>query len=151
MVKNIFDKKVTDEVIARINNLKKDTAPQWGKMDVAKMLAHCCVTYEMIYENKHPKPNFFVRLMLKLFVKNMVVSDKPYQKNGQTAPAFIIKSDKDFETEKKRLTDYILKTQELGGSYFEGKESNSFGKLTAKEWSNLFYKHLDHHLTQFGV
>lgn len=151
MVKNIFDKNVTDEVIARINNLKKDTAPQWGKMDVAKMLAHCCVTYEMIYENKHPKPNFFVSLMLKLFVKNMVVSDKPYQKNGQTAPAFIIKSDKDFETEKKRLTDYILKTQELGGSYFEGKESNSFGKLTAKEWSNLFYKHLDHHLTQFGV
>ena len=34
---------------------------------------------------------------------------------------------------------------------FEGKESNSFGPLTKGEWNNMFYKHLDHHLSQFGV
>ena len=41
--------------------------------------------------------------------------------------------------------------QELGVSYFENKESHSFGRLTIKEWNNMFYKHLEHHLTQFGV
>ena len=115
------------------------------------MLAHCNVTYEMAFENKHPKPNAFVKLMLKLFVKNKVVTDAPYGQNGQTAPQFIIKDDKDFETEKKRLIAYITKTQQLGASHFEGKESHSFGPLNQTEWNNMFYKHLDHHFRQFGV
>ena len=38
-----------------------------------------------------------------------------------------------------------------GAAAYEGKESASFGVLTAQEWSNQFYKHMDHHLTQFGV
>jgi hypothetical protein len=31
------------------------------------------------------------------------------------------------------------------------KEPLSFGALTKTEWSNMLYKHLDHHLTQFGA
>lgn len=150
-MKNIFKKEITNEVIKRINDLSPKTQAVWGKMSVAQMLAHCCVTYEMIYTEKHKKPNAFAKLMLKLFVKNVVVSDKPYAKNGRTAPQFIISDEKEFESEKKRLIDFIIKTQELGEQYFNGKESHSFGKLTITEWNNLFYKHLDHHLTQFGV
>jgi hypothetical protein len=41
--------------------------------------------------------------------------------------------------------------KELGEGYFNGLTSNSFGKLSTIEWNNLFYKHLDHHLRQFGV
>lgn len=150
-MKNIFTKPVADEVIARINSLTPTTTPQWGKMNVAQMLAHCCVAYEMVYTDKHPKPNGFVKLMLKLFVKKSVVSEKPYKKNAQTAPQFIITDERDFEAEKKRLIDYIVKTQELGEAHFDGKESHSFGSLSKDQWNNLFYKHLDHHLTQFGV
>ena len=80
-----------------------------------------------------------------------MVNGIPYKKNIQTAPEFIIKDSKNFDLEKNRLIDYLIKTQQLGGDYFDGKESNSFGKLTKQEWNNLFYKHLDHHLTQFGV
>ena len=115
------------------------------------MLAHCNVTYEMVYTDKHPKPNAFMKFMLKLFVKNAVVSTKPYAKNGKTAPQFIIDEEKNFDQEKTILINYINKTQELGAKHFEGKESHSFGKLTSQEWNNSFYKHLDHHLTQFGV
>lgn len=86
-----------------------------------------------------------------MFVKNIVVNETPYKKSGQTAPEFIIKDEKNFETEKNRLIGYITKTQQLGGAYFEGKESHSFGSLKTAEWNNMFYKHLDHHLTQFGV
>ena len=81
----------------------------------------------------------------------MVVNDKPYKRNGQTAPAFVIKEDKDFETERARLIAYIDQTQVLGVAYFDGKESHSFGSLNISEWNNMLYKHLDHHLSQFGV
>ena len=89
--------------------------------------------------------------MLKTFVKNAVVSEKPYKKNGKTAPQFIITDEKVFEDEKIRLINYIERTQKLGEAHFDGKENLSFGKLSKTEWNNLFYKHLDHHLTQFGV
>ena len=148
---NIFDKKVTDEVVKRINNLTPATQAQWGKMNVSQMLAHCAVTYEMVYETKHPAPNAFVKMMLKLFVKNTVVSETPYKRNLRTAPAFLITTEKEFLPEKTRLINYIIKTQQQGEAFFDGKESLSFGKLNKTEWNNLFYKHLDHHLSQFGV
>lgn len=69
----------------------------------------------------------------------------------QTAPAFIIRDERTFELEKQRLIDFIRKTSSLGTTHFEGRESLSFGVLTSREWSNMFYKHLDHHLGQFGV
>lgn len=149
---NIFQKDVSDSVIARINQLSDASAAQWGKMTVSQMLAHCSVTYEMIYENKHSAPNFLLKFILKTFVKGKLVDGTtPYKKNSGTAPAFIIKDERNFEVEKKRLVDFIKKTQELGEAHFDGKASLSFGNLTKIEWSNLFYKHLDHHLTQFGV
>jgi hypothetical protein len=148
---SIFDQASANQVIARINQLSTETKPVWGKMDVARMLAHCNVTYEMVYTDKHKKPNAFMRWILGMFVKNGVINEKPYPKNSQTATVFIISDEREFEKEKQRLIDYIQKTQGLGASYFEGKESLSFGKLSAPEWSNLFYKHLDHHLRQFGV
>ena len=150
-MKNIFEISDSQTMIDRINLLKSDSNPGWGKMDVSQMLAHCNITYEMVYSDIHPKPNGFMKIILKLLVKDKVVNEKPYPKNNQTAPQFIIKGNRDFENEKNRLIDYIKKTQELGEENFEGKESHSFGKLTAIEWNNMFAKHLDHHLNQFGV
>lgn len=150
-MKNVFNANDSLEIINRINQLTPETKGLWGKMSVAQMLAHCNVSYEMVYDNKHPRPNAFMRFILRLLVKNAVVNEKPYKKSGQTAPQFIINDDKDFEVEKKRLIDYIKETQVLGENFFNGKESHSFGVLTTTEWNNLFYKHLDHHLSQFGV
>ncbi len=150
-MKNVFNQNDAAEFISRIEKLTPETKPTWGKMSVEKMLAHCNVTYEMAFENKHKKPTGFKKLMLKLFVKNLVVNEKTYKKNSPTSPEFIIADSRKFEIEKKRLIDYINKTQQLGGNYFEGKESHSFGVLNKQEWNNMFCKHLDHHLSQFGV
>ncbi len=148
---NIFSEAVVNNLIERINKLTADTKPNWGKMDAAQMFAHCNVTYEMVHENIHPKPNFLMKFFLKSVIKKTVVTDTLYKKNSQTAPVFLIKSSKDFENEKSRLIGYLKKTQQLGETYFDNKESLSFGKLSVTEWNNLFYKHIDHHLTQFGV
>jgi hypothetical protein len=120
-------------------------------MSVDQMLAHCNVTYEFVYENKHPKPKGLKKWLIKTFAKNIVVSEKPYKKNSRTSPEFLMTDQKNFEAEKSRLIAYLKKTQELGEEHFDNKESHSFGPLTKTEWSNMFYKHLDHHLSQFGV
>lgn len=147
----MFSTEVVSNIVTRINKLTTTTQPEWGKMSVAQMLAHCNVTYELTYENIHPRPNAFMRFIIRNFIKNIVVGEKSYKKNSRTAPVFLISSKKDFDNEKQRLLDYIQKTQEGGEAVFEGKENVSFGKLTAQEWNNMFYKHLDHHLKQFGV
>jgi hypothetical protein len=148
---NIFDISETNGIINRINKLKPETQGQWGRMSVAQMLAHCNVTYEMIYDNIHKKPNPIMKFILKTIVRPSVVGEKLYKKDLRTAPQFLMKGEKLFDAEKKRLIDYILKTQKLGEAEFHNKESHSFGALTKEEWSNMFYKHLDHHLGQFGV
>lgn len=150
-MKNIFLQSDAAAVMNRIYKLNADSKPLWGKMSVAQMLAHCNVSYELVYDNKHPRPGGFKKFLLRLFVKKLVVSEKPYPKNGRTAPEFLVQNDKDFEPERQRLIAYIQQTQQLGGAYFEGKASHSFGPLTQQEWNNMFYKHLDHHLNQFGV
>ena len=150
-MKNIFKQEIAEEVINRIKKLKPSSKNLWGKMNVGQMLAHCNVTYDMIYTDKYPKPNAFKKFMLKLFVKKIVVGEKTYSKNGRTAPEFLITDEKEFEDEKRKLIENIIKTQKLGEKHFEGKQSHSFGTLTATEWNNMFYKHLDHHLNQFGV
>ena len=89
--------------------------------------------------------------MLRRFVKPKVTNEIPYKPNLPTAAVYVITNDKSFLEEKKRLIGFIQKTQQLGASAFEGKESYSFGRLTSIEWNNMMAKHLDHHLSQFGV
>ncbi len=148
---NIFTQEVSENIIRRIQTLTPESQAQWGIMSVAQMLAHCSVTYELIYENKHPKPNLVLKFILKKFVKKTVVGETPYSANSRTGPAFLIKETKNLEEEKRRLIKYITQTQALGEKYFDNKESHSFGALNITEWNNMLYKHVNHHLSQFGV
>lgn len=148
---NIFSKEVTSQIIDRINQLLPSSQPKWGKMNVAQMLAHCNVIYEITFENIHPKPSRFKKFILKLLVKKGVVNDVPYKQNSPTAPVFKVASQQNFEKERERLITYLNKTVELGENYFDGRDYPNFGVLNKQEWSNMFYKHLNHHLTQFGV
>ncbi|MEO6524932.1 MAG: DUF1569 domain-containing protein [Mucilaginibacter sp.] len=148
---SVFNPTDVSALTDRVNKLSPSSTPLWGTMAVGQMLAHCNVSYEMVYTDKHPKPNVFMKFILKKLVKNKVVTELPYKQSSQTAPAFIIKDDKDFAAEKARLIDHINQTLELGETHFDGKESHSFGPLSTTEWNNMFSKHLDHHLRQFGV
>lgn len=152
MLKNCFDATVATELIGRINQLTPDTKPLWGKMSADQVLAHLNVAYLYTYQaEKFPKPGAFKRFLLRAFVKQLIVSPKPYPRSGRTAPEFVIVGQRDFAKEKAELIAHIEKTQQLGEAYFEGKENRNFGRMTAAEWNILFYKHLDHHLTQFGI
>lgn len=152
MLANFFDKAVNDTIIARIKTLTPESKALRGKMSVAQMLAHCNVSFEYGFEpEKHTRPNRLMRQIITIFAKNMVVSDTPFPKNEKTSPDMIITDSRDFATEQARLIDFVAKVQVQGSEYYDGLESHAFGKLSRSQWSNLFYKHLDHHLSQFNV
>lgn len=151
-MQNVFNAKEAQNYIDRIQKLSAETQRKWGKMSVDQMLAHCNVSYELVYEpQKHKKTNGIAKFILKKFVKPKVTNEIPYKQNLPTSLVFKIVDEKNFEEEKIRLIGFIQKTQQLGSEAFDGKESSSFGILKSSEWNNMFAKHLNHHLEQFGV
>jgi len=79
------------------------------------------------------------------------VNERPYQKNIQTAPHFKMVDEKDFHREQSRLISLIRAGHGMGAGYYEGLPHYVLGPLSSSEWNNLLYKHLDHHLRQFGA
>lgn len=151
-MENIFDAKTVQQYIVRINKLTPNAQRKWGKMSVGQMLAHLNVSYSIIFEpEKHKKPSLIAKFLLSKFVKPKVVNEKPYKQNLPTSPVFIILNERDFEEEKKKLIGNLQRVQQLGSEAFDGKENQSFGKLSSQEWNNMLAKHLNHHLEQFGV
>jgi hypothetical protein len=148
---DLFNPTAVEAAVARLQALTPETRATWGAMSVAQMLAHCCVAYEMVYTDKHPRPNVLMRWVLRTIVKEKVVGPSPYPRSSPTAPAFRIRGERDFAAERERLIGYLRRVAAEGRAAFEGRVSLSFGPLTATEWNGLFSKHLDHHLTQFGV
>lgn len=147
----IFDTTTTQLHLQRLDKLTQATSPIWGKMNAAQMLAHLNIAYSSADITSAPKNGLMTKLMMRLFVKGIVVGDKPYAKNSRTAPNFIITTEQDFEKEKSILIHNIKDIEAKGLTYFEGRENPAFGKLTGKEWSNLFGKHIEHHFEQFGI
>ena len=151
-MQNVFDAKDAQEYINRINNLTPETQRKWGKMSVNQVLAHLNVAYDLTFTpKKFPKPNFIAKFLLSKFVKPKITTEIPYKPSLPTSPAFIIADERNFEEEKAKLIGNIQRVQQLGREAFEGKENINFGKMTAQGWNNMFAKHLNHHLEQFGV
>ena len=151
---DLFAKKECEKALARIENLTRETQPEWGVMNAAQMLAHLNVAYEFVYDpGKHKRPTGLKKFFLKHLLKPFVVGPKAYKQNAKTAPEFKVASESnaEFDTEKTKLIDFIEQVQRDGVFKFLSVESHSFGLLTEQEWNTLFSKHLEHHLVQFGV
>ncbi|MFN0276837.1 MAG: DUF1569 domain-containing protein [Chitinophagales bacterium] len=146
-MKSLFDKTTYEEIGLRLQQLTHDTKPLWGKMNVSQMLYHCTLPLENALGKIHQEKSG--SFLLRLF-KSFLYSDRPYRKNLPTAKHFIVKDEKDFTTEKTKLLQDIKEAHEKGITGNWG-EHPAFGKFTNEQWGKVFYKHLDHHLRQFGV
>jgi Protein of unknown function (DUF1569) len=148
---SVFKAPVTAELLARVGRLQADSQPRWGKMNAAQMLAHCCIVYEEIHGLRKGHAPWVARFLGRYLFKRIAVGENPFHKNIPTPKTFVVADARVFDLERERLIKLITETHGLGESSFEGREHVSFGPLRATEWSNLLYKHLDHHLMQFGV
>jgi Protein of unknown function (DUF1569) len=146
-VKDLFDPGVKQFIIARINKLTPQSKAQWGKMNVGQMLAHCQVPIGVgLGTNKISRS--FVGILFGSLAKKMLSNDKPFKHHLPTDRNFVMKDEKDFEKEKQGLLTMVNNFSETN---IIDQPHPFFGKLTKEEWSKGTWKHLDHHLQQFGV
>lgn len=145
-----FDPKETEALLARIAALSPESSPLWGKMDAAQMLAHCCIPYEQVQGQRGAGP-LLARLAGRYLFKGSVVGEQPFRRNLPTPRSFLVADAREFEKELGRLVACIRAVHGQGAVAFEGRAHVTFGPLSARQWSNLMWKHLDHHLRQFGV
>lgn len=147
-VKDLFDPSVKQEIIERINKLTMQTQGQWGKMNVSQMLAHVQMPIRIAFGTHQPKGSFLLRLIGPLF-KSKLWDAKPYKQSLPTDPTFVMTGvEKDFEKEKAVLIGLVSNFNETS---IQSEKHPVFGKLNKHNWSKATWKHLDHHLKQFGV
>ena len=147
-MQSLFETQAFTEIKNRLDNLTEDSQREWGKMTPGQMAHHCQGPLNVILEKKDYgfKPNWFINL---LFKKSMY-SDKPWRKNLPTAPKLKETKERDFATEKAKLLE-LLNEFDSQRDRDDWKPHPAFGKLTKEQWGKMQYKHLDHHLRQFGV
>lgn len=144
---SLYDPDVYRAVCARIEALTPETPPRWGTMDAAQMLAHCAEIQEVA--NGKPLQNTpLIARLFKGMIRRMVVGEKPYPKSTQTHPQYRQHEERDFAAEKRRLMAALEAFQ--AGKGQPGRHP-LFGEMTVEEKGWSAFKHLDHHLTQFGV
>jgi hypothetical protein len=135
----------------RIANLRPDSQRQWGKMTPAQAVAHCAHAMEWAVGDVRP-PRMFVGQIIGRMIKSRVLAGgEPMRKNSPTAKTLVIADERDLTAEQKRLCGLIERFGAAGPAGCTTHPHSFFGPLTPEEWSALMYKHLDHHLRQFGA
>ncbi len=149
-MKDLFNKEVNQRIIDRIKKIDQNSKPAWGKMDAAGMLFHLQEPIRVSLGELKLKRALLGRLFGKIALKE-VLSDKPFRKSVPTSPDFKPKGNYDLEAEKEKLIKLVSSLAEKGPGAITKDPHPFFGPLTSEQWNLITWKHLDHHLTQFGA
>jgi Protein of unknown function (DUF1569) len=149
-MQSVFDSVDNQALISRINQLTQNTHPVWGSMTVSQMLVHCQQPIKVAFGELKLKRGL-LGYLFGGFAKHKLLEDKPFPKNLPTVAEFKIKEDVDFDIAKNDLIHLIGRFAEKGEKSIVIEVHPFFGKMNLPEWNALQWKHLDHHLRQFGV
>ena len=149
-MKTIFDPNTYQEVVRRVESLQTGKQRQWGKMSVAQMLEHNARAIEMATGKRKMEQAFLGKLIGWIFKKDFV-GEKPFGKNGPTGPDFVVAGEPDFQETKDKVRALLSDLHAMGEKGCDGNIHGFFGRMTGAEWGVTQYKHLDHHLRQFGA
>lgn len=147
-MKSLWDFNARHELAQRLDRLKPDASPQWGRMSAEQMVVHVVdalkmATGELPVEEKK-RPIRFAPL------KQLIIYGPPFPRSVPTAPELLVRQCEDFDTEctnLKAMMDSFASTP----VETELPRHPAFGKLSRRAWGALTYKHIDHHFRQFGV
>jgi hypothetical protein len=147
MPKTLWDDRAREALIRRVERLSADTQPLWGRMNAGEMLAHVLLGMRMAsgeLETRPRKGPFRYWPLKHLFVYWM-----PFPRSAP-APREIVT--------RRQPVDWNANYEALRATLVTFRETAPqtwplhpvFGKLSAKAWGALGWRHLDHHLRQFG-
>jgi hypothetical protein len=149
-MKTLFQPDAIDEIISRVDKLQPASPRQWGKMDVAQMMAHCSAALDMASGRLNP-PRIFIGKLIGRFVKPIYTNEKPFSRNNPTDKKLVVSDHRDFLREQEQLKRKLRQFHQGGEAQCTQHPHPFFGALSAQDWSRGMYKHLDHHLRQFGA
>jgi len=149
-MQTIFDSATRDELLRRVDAVNAGSTRQWGKMSAAQMLEHTARALEVATGRK-PATQAFVGKAISWIFKKYFLSEKPFFKNGPTVPALIVHDEPELEAARERVKTLIRELSASGEKACDGRVHGFFGPLTGAEWGVSQYKHVDHHLRQFGA
>ncbi|HET6765080.1 MAG TPA: DUF1569 domain-containing protein [Longimicrobiaceae bacterium] len=150
-MKNLFDAARAAEIQQRIASLGADSPPQWGRMNAAQAMAHCAAGLAMATGDVRP-PRALAGRIFGAVVKRLALrDDEPMRRNAPTVASLQVADERDLSVEQARLQSLVAAFAAVGSAGCTTHPHPFFGKLTPDEWGVLMYKHLDHHLRQFGA
>jgi hypothetical protein len=149
-MKTLFFPDDRNALEGRIRALAPENRRLWGKMSAAQAMCHCGRPLETAIGDKPMKQAFIGKIIMP-FIRKTIFSEKPFGKSAPTDPAFVVAGERELNAERDQLLTLIDRFVQRGPDA-AGKETHSFfGKLSGAEWGELMYKHIDHHLQQFGA
>jgi hypothetical protein len=151
MSSNIFTDLPYAQIVHRLKGLNATSERQWGTMTPAQMLRHCRSQVDFIL---NPTDDVKVyKTMLRFSpIRWLALYGMPWPKNTKTAPEMDVNKGltdtADFETELKLILEAL---HNLYHAQHVEAIHPLFGKMGKTQWGRVVWKHLDHHLRQFGL
>jgi len=147
---SLFDAAENRALVARISRLSADARPQWGKLSVSRMLVHCQRPLEVATGELKLQRNL-IGFLFGGLAKRKLTQPGPFSRNMPTAPQFKVAEEPEFGAARAGLVRLVERFAAEGPGVLSRDPHPFFGPLTQQEWDTLQWKHLDHHLRQFGV
>ncbi len=137
-----------EDVLRRFQHLSPSATPKWGRLDAPRMVTHVTDALRAGLGEVALMPK--VSPLSVWPVNTLVMFYLPWPRNAPTAPELLIRKPLEWTTElaalKSAMTRFVAR--EIDGPW---AEHAAFGKIDGRQWGRLMYRHMDHHLTQFGA
>lgn len=152
MKKRLDDENTFQEIVDRLNKLEKNSKSKWGSMAVEQMLMHCDKVLQVacgrLFLPKIHPVLYGIGVLTKV---EMNLFNNGIPPNMPTFRKLIVNFDCDFNISKNTLMKTLSEFRENLDNGEVPSHHELFGKMTLENWAFLEYKHLHHHLKQFGV
>lgn len=150
-MKNLFDATAVADIKTRVRRLRPDSPRQWGRMSAPQAVAHCAMGIELALGDRRPPRMMIGRIIGRVIRPLALGNDEPMRRNSPTVPSMVVADERELAAERERLLTLIDRFAAAGPAGCTTHPHSFFGRMTPDEWAILMYKHLDHHLRQFGA
>jgi uncharacterized protein DUF1569 len=133
----------------RLSSLSDSSSARWGQMNVTGMLQHLRLSAQMAVGDL-TVPSKSKRVFQVFPLKHLILYVLPFPKGAPTAPELLPAAAAAFEEERAAVLA-LLDQIGSGPRDGAGPAHPLFGPMSWREWGAATFKHMDHHLKQFGA
>ncbi|MBL7775074.1 MAG: DUF1569 domain-containing protein [Saprospiraceae bacterium] len=151
-MKNLLHPADREALIHRLQGLRPDSQRRWGQLDARQLLPHLTDPLLVALGDRtaQPMPSVLSKRPLSTFMVWLA----PWPKGAPTAAEFIPGKKGtpplDFDRDRQALLLAIHRfAQQSENQSFH--PSPVFGRLSNRAWGRLMWRHINHHLRQFGL